>query len=326
MRLGGVPLYLGLLWDGLKRYPELLHAKDDGFVETDRALWSLSWPTLWFNLSGRLALFTDNILIALFLGPTAVVAFYLTQRVVALAGGQAAGIAGATWSGLIDLHYRGEHVLLSHRLAQVTLATGVSGAAMLLPIAAWNHDLIALWVGPDRYAGASVTWLAAGNAWALAILSVWGWLLNAAGAVRAILPVMLASAAVNLVVSTVGTAVLGLPGPLIGTTAGFLLVSWWGLLQVLRQQLGIEVGPLIWAAVRPALLALPYGLGLLVVADSPLTSYQDSARWIYILSLLGYLTAAAVGYLVLAWWLVLNRKERAFWRERAWLAIPWGIW
>ena len=233
---GSTVFYLLLAWDGLRRYPEVVW----GPAADPPALWALSWPTLLFNLSGRLSLFTDNILLAAFLGPAAVTPFVLTQRLIQAAAAQVAAVGTAAWAGVIDLHYRGEHVMFARRLTQITLLTGVAGAALLLPVAVWNRDLIGLWVGLDRYAGPAVTWLAAGNAWGLAVLSWWGWPLMAGGRVRVLLPVQLVGAAVNLAASAVGTAVFGPPGPLLGTTVVFAGLSWWWLLWLLRREFGVS--------------------------------------------------------------------------------------
>ena len=161
--IGGVIFHLGLAWDGIHRYPEVF-ARGQAIAGVGRSLWALSWPTLLFSLSGRLGLLTDDLVVAGLLGPTAVASFFLTQRVIAVAGTQVLAIGGATWAGLIDLHFRGEQEVFVRRFAQLTRLTAALGAGLLLPVAVWNRDLIVLWVGSDRYAGPWVTWLAAANA------------------------------------------------------------------------------------------------------------------------------------------------------------------
>lgn len=322
--LGGAVLYVGLAWYGLRRYPELVTGSAAPAV--GRALWALSWPTMVFNLSSRLGLLTDNIVIAGLLGPAAVAPFYLTQRVIAVATAQAQAIGSASWAGLIDLYYRGEHDVFARRFAQLTRLTSVVGVTLLLPTAVWNAELIRLWVGPDRYAGPGVTWLAAGNGWALSILSVIGWPLTAAGFVRPVVPVIVTSTAVNVVVSLAATAVLGPVGPLVGTATAFGLVSWWWTLLLLRRHFGTSPGVLVRAALRPAAVAVPYGAGLILLAEFVPSHPPDWPRWAAVLAVGGWLAASAAGYLFLAWLFAFPTDDRAEWagRFRGWFRRTTG--
>jgi O-antigen/teichoic acid export membrane protein len=313
--IGATVLSLGLAWDGLRRYPEALAGgvKADG---VSRSLWRLSWPNLVFNLSSRVGLLTDNIVIAGLLGPAAVAPFYLTQRAVAVVGGQLLAVGGATWAGMIDLHFRGHQEVFVRRLAQLTRLTAVLGAGLLVPVAAWNRDLIGLWVGPAQYAGPVVTWLAAANAWMLGVLGVWGWPLNAAGLARALLPAVVTSTAINLGVSLAATAAVGPPGPLVGTAAAFLLVSWWWTLRLLRVYFGVSPGTLLRPLVRPVALAVPYGAGLVLLVEAVPAYDPGWPKWAGLLALCGWLAAAAGGYLALAWFAALPADDRAEWAGR----------
>ena len=236
MVIGGAVFHLALAWVELRRYPELLGSPSPSPLP---ALWSLSWPNLLFNLASRLGLMTDNILLAAFLGPAAVTPFALTQRLIQLASAQVTAIGGAGWAGLIDLHYRGEQAVFARRLSQLTRLTSVVGVSLLLPLAVWNRDLVVLWVGERNYAGPAVTWLTLANTWLLAVTGLWGWPLMAGGKVRSVVPCIMTSVAVNLTVSIAGTALLGLPGPLVGTFAGLFLVSWWWQLLLVRHEFDV---------------------------------------------------------------------------------------
>jgi len=318
--IGGVIFHLGLAWDGVRRYPEVF-ARGQAIAGVGRSLWALSWPTLLFNLSGRLGLMTDDLVVAGLLGPTAVASFFLTQRVIAVAGMQVLAIGVATWAGLIDLHFRGERELFVRRFAQLTRLTAALGSGLLVPLAVWNRDLIVLWVGSSRYAGSWVTCLAAANGWGLGILSMWTWPLTAAGMVRATLPCVLCSAAVNLGVSLAATAAVGLPGPLIGTAVAFAGVTWWWTLLLLHRHLSVPPRLLLAGVARPGLLAVPYGAGLVILAKV-LPAYDPSwPRWASLLAVAGWLAAASGGYFVLAWFLSFPAADRAEWvgRFRTWL-------
>ena len=148
-----------------------------------------------------------------------------------------------------------------------------------------------------------VTCLAAANAWGQGLLSLWLWPLGAAGLVRATLPSVLCSAAVNLGVSLAATAAVGLPGPLIGTAVAFAGVTWWWTLLLLRRHLSVSPRLLLAAVAGPGLLAVPYGAGLVALAKVLPAYGQDWPRWASLLAVAGWLAAASGGYFVLAWFL-----------------------
>ena len=77
MAIASVPLMVVLLSHGLREFRDVFTAQP-----TEAALAqvrSLSLPTFVFSLTGRVALYTDNILIAWMLGAPAVVPFFLTH-------------------------------------------------------------------------------------------------------------------------------------------------------------------------------------------------------------------------------------------------------
>jgi len=313
--VGSLPLYFGLTWDAIGRYPELLRR---GLLrpEIGRQIRSLSWPTFLFNLSSRLRNQSDNILVALFLGPLTVAQFFLTQRVIALVGTQATTVGTATWAGLVDLHYRGENQLFTLRLTQLTRFTAVISTALLLPVGIWNRSLISLWVGADQYAGPIVTSLAAINAWALSLFSLWGWMLSGSGLVRLTLPLLLVNTVINVVVSVAATGLIGVSGPLLGTLAAGLTTSWWWLPVLLRRHFGMPLRPLGSAVLGPVLVGIPFA-GVLVWLSNEYPIHNLSmpiwGRW---LVMGGAMAVASIGYSLLAWVLVIPAAERAELRAR----------
>jgi O-antigen/teichoic acid export membrane protein len=309
---GSVVFHLILAWDGLRQHPEIVRGPAAG----PPALGRLSRPNLLYQLFGRLSLFTDNILLAAFLGPAAITPFILTQRLIQTAGAQVTAVGIAGWAGLIDLHYRGEHEVFALRLTQLTRLTGVIGAALLLPVAIWNRDLIVLWVGPDRYAGTAVTWLAAINASLQAVLGLWGWPLAASGRVRVLLPLQLVGAAVNLAASAAATAAFGPPGPLLGTSILYTMLSWWWLPRLLHREFGVSPVELIRAAGRPFLVAVPYGVALVSLANVVPAYNPGWPGWAKWAALAAWLSGAAAGYLVMAWAFALPAADRQEWLGR----------
>jgi len=309
---GSALFHLTLAWDGLRRHPEVLEAPSG----RSPRLWSLSWPNLVFNLTGRLGVYTDNIIMTAFLGPAAVTSFVLTQRLIQAAATQTMAIGGAGWAGLMDLYYKGEREAFARRLVQMTRLTSIVGAATLLPLALRNGDLIGIWVGAGRYAGAAVTWLAAFDAWGLAIVALWGWPMNTSGRVRILLPTQLAAAGVNLAVSLGATAMWGAPGPLLGTAVAVVGVSWWRLLEHLRREFGIQPRLLARAALKPLLVAAPYGICLSLLPGLDGSAFSGWRGWTAWAAMAGWLSAAAAGYVVLAAAFAVPADDRREWIGR----------
>jgi O-antigen/teichoic acid export membrane protein len=299
-------ILLALAWGGARAYRGVWRAVP---ARADRqALWALSWPTFVHGVADRLGFISDNIVIAWMLGPTAVVPFFLTQQLVALVQGQLRGLGQATWAGLAELYARGEEGRVRTRLVELTgVVSGLSLAA-LAPIGAYNQFFVPLWVGRDAYAGEAVTGLACVNVWFWAIYTLWGWVLLGTGHIKPWVPFALLATLVNVVVSVLGTAVLGVVGPLVGTTAGLVLITSWALPRVLQHTFKIPPWTLWRAALPPLRWGLPLGVTLRVVAG-----YHHPSGWPALCAAVGLGTAAGMAL----WWRVsLGRAERGAWGAR----------
>jgi O-antigen/teichoic acid export membrane protein len=300
---------IGEMRDGLN----LLRSADKPDPALRGELWRLHWPTLVHNLCGRVSLLTDNIIIAALLGPVAVVPYFLTQRLALLVQGQLQGIGNASWAGLADLHVRRQGDAARQRLIDLTSLVAILGVGSLVPILAYNRHFLRLWVPQGAFGGDLLTLLAVVNGFLQALFSLWGWLFCGTGQVARMVPMLLIGTALNLAVSLLGTWLFGLPGPLVGTLVAFLGVYAWLLPLLLRKVFGISLRQLFQALARPLLLGLPYAgcVWWLAGAEAP-------RGWI---ALACEMTAAGTIYLVLAWWVVLGRSERAFWRDRVRLVL-----
>ncbi len=310
LSIGSLPLLLLLARDGWRRYRAPRNSETDPVLEADirRDIWKLNWPSLLRNISGRIGYYTDNLLIAYFLGPAAAASFFLTQRICALAQTQLQGIGSSAWAGLVELAVKGKMELFHRRLIELTGLVVVLGIAVMVPLAAFNQGFIALWVGPDCFAGEWVTVLAAVNGVLLAISSLWGLVLSGAGHVRRVAPGTAASAAVNITASVVGTILVGPPGPLLGTLAALVLVNSWYFPMLLRRHLQVPIRPLLRAIAIPAVIGVAYGF---------IVWWLDHAHppqgWI---DLAVKMTSSALLYLALAWVAVFNAGQRAEWISR----------
>src|SRR5262249_52558978 len=189
-------------WIGLRDYPLVRGASS---ASLEAALWKLNWPTLVFNLTSRISLFSDNIVVGSILGPAVVAPFFLTQRLASLAQQQLQGMGNATWAALVELHARGDSMAFRSRMLELSSLVSGIGVAVLAPIAAHTRQFIALWLGPKTYAGDAVTVLACLNGWLWSIFSLWGWPITGTGNIAAWAPYSLTFLAVNLAVSVIAT-------------------------------------------------------------------------------------------------------------------------
>ena len=309
--LAQLPAAVALVVDGLREYRGVWKDRPDPAAM--RSVWSLNWPTFAFTLSSRFALHSDTVIVAWAMGPLLVTPFILTQRLISIALTQLQGVGNATWAGLIELHAQGQEATFALRLAELTGMISGLGAIGLGLVAVYNPHFIARWVGEGNYAGDAVTLLACVNAWALAVFSLWGWLLSGTGNIGRWVPYALWFMALNVLVSVASTLTWGLVGPLLGTLVGFGAVHAWGMPRVLKQIFGLSASDLWRPALIPLLWALPYvGVWWLIA------NRQASLGWP---QLIGELAVSGAGGLALWWYLGLGANGRTVWRERLQLAL-----
>ena len=170
---------LFLVWIGARKYAPV--SPDQSAARLRAALWKLNWPTLVFNISSRVGLLSDNILIGWAMGPAAAAPFYLTQRLAAIAQSQLQNMGNNTWAALVEMHARGDSTGMRSRLLELSGLVSGLGLSLLGPIAAYNRQFTQHWLGPAMYAGDAVTVLACVNGWLWSIFSLWGWPLSGTG-------------------------------------------------------------------------------------------------------------------------------------------------
>jgi len=309
---GNIAFQLLMCWDGLRHYPDVFSAIKDNQAQIpiQKQLWQLNWSTFTLNLSGRLGLFTDNIIISYSLSPATVVPFFVTQRLAVLAQTQIQGMGNATWAALADLHAKGEKEKFNARLIELTRLVALMGVTFMVAIAAYNHHFIKLWVGEDRFGGDGVTLLAACNGLFLGLLSLWGWCFSGTGNQPKLVRSVTLSAVINFLVSIIGTHFFGIIGPLLGTFIAFTTVSLWQLPLLIQEVFGTSLRQLFLAVAQPIAVGIPYGLVIWWIA-------KRHTPWGW-LGLAAEMGLTAFIYVVIAWLLVLNESERQHWsiRER----------
>ncbi len=271
--------------------------------EAWRELWQLNTPTLIRQLSGRASFMSDRIIVAAFLGPRAVVPFFITQRLADLAHQQLQGIGMASWAALADLHTKGDHDLFNHRLVQLTQLTTVLAVAALVPIAVFNERFVALWVGSTRYGGTGVTVFAAVHAYLLALYALWSWCFGATGHIGRLVPMSIAVTVVNVGASIALTMTIGLVGPLVGSVISLGAVGLLVLPRLLFTTFHTEPTRLVVAVGIPLLVGMPVAFGAywIYAASAPV-------GWIGLAALM---SLVAIVYLIIAWIAVFDAEDRA---------------
>lgn len=309
----GVIALNGLLaWNNWKRILEFARSKgaldSETLARAEQELWTLNRPTLIFNICGRVGLLTDNIVIALFLGPAAVVPFFISQRLAQLAQGQLQSIGNSTWAALAELHVSGHAETFGRRLTELTKLVMVMGVAAMVPIVSYNYFFVQLWVGQTQFGGTVLTAFASVNGILLSLFSLWGWVFSGTGRVARLTRLNVAAATVNISASLVCTKFFGLVGPLIGTTVSLVgVILWWEPL-LLRKEFGVALRGLLEALLRPVAVAIPYAVLVWILAHR-----YPPRGWMTLGLEMG---TAGAAFMPLAWLLVLNREEQQLWTSR----------
>ncbi|MFO0951447.1 MAG: hypothetical protein U0835_09915 [Isosphaeraceae bacterium] len=281
-------------------------------AETRRALRGLSLPTLLINISGRVSNLTDNLVVGSILGPDRVTSLFNTQRLAVLGQTLLSGIASASWAALAELHARGDLETFNRRLIELSRLVAVLAVAGLAPVIAYNHAFVRLWLGPDGpdfvYAGDLVVVVASINVFLIAQQSLWAWCFAATGHVGRIVSVTVSAAVLNLSVSVSLTHILGVLGPLLGTTAAMTLIGMTALPVLLRRVFETPTGPLLRAVGGP----LAWGV-LLSSALYSVTRWHQPDRWVL---LAAEMSAAAVASLAFSAVFLLTPEDRDLWKRR----------
>ncbi|MBI4402677.1 MAG: oligosaccharide flippase family protein [Deltaproteobacteria bacterium] len=307
--IGQIPSYIFFVWYAIRSYPGILGNR----VTVDQAdlvknLWKLNWPNFVFVAYGRITLCADNIVIALVLNPAAIAPFFLTQRLVQLAATHIQGIGNASWAGITEIHFQEQHDLFNRRVVELTKLVVICGVAICMPICAYNHHFIRLWVGSHHFAGEWLTFLAVANAIFQSIFSLWGWCFTGTGTMGHLAPTLIVGGVLNLGLSILFTFWLGMIGPLLGTFLTVWVVLCVLLTKIMERVFGVRSQELLKA------IFVPLGWGFAAGAGAWLFAHSHSpGGW---LGLAGEMGAIGCLFGVFAWFFCLNELERQLWTGR----------
>jgi hypothetical protein len=186
--------------------------------------------------------------------------------------------------------------------------------ACIVPICAYNHHFVFLWIGQARFGGRLLSAIAGANALCLAIFSLWSWCINGTGQAPIVVPLAVAQTVVNFGLSVMFTLKLGIVGPVLGSLVAYILVSSWYLPLLLGQLFGTSKRALFSAVAWPVLSGIPFAMVVWFMAHR-----SSSLGWLQMGSEMGMM---ALLYVSCWWWMGLRSNEKALWRERMRLMIP----
>jgi O-antigen/teichoic acid export membrane protein len=278
-------------------------------------LWDQFRPSLWMSLAQLarvLVAGTDLLVVAWVLGPVATVAYSCTTKLVAVVTTHCYSIGLASQPALAQLRAAGDRGRLENALRAVGMATLVLSGAVAIGMVAVNRAFVTAWVGADQYAGPTVTLLAVAAMLARHLAFSWWNAAYVLGYERRLCGVLVADGLVTVALMAGGAALVGLPGVLLGSLAGAVLVYLPTGLFAVAGALGVPAARVLgWVGSWAAAFAVVFG-PVAVVAFTPAAESVWAAG--------GLVVAALTTYAGLAYGLASRDPLRVY-RDRAASAV-----
>jgi O-antigen/teichoic acid export membrane protein len=223
----GQTVSASLWWLRLRRqFPTVLPSHLPSFAQgglrdrVSRGLWVSMAQVAQVLLQG-----TDLLVIGKVMGPTAVVPYFCTAKVLAVLGNQAQMIAHAAQPALSELRASQDNHRLDHVSAALSGAILMMSGALACIVLLVNQSFVRWWVGPDQYGGFLLTTVLVIGM----VLRHWNltavYTLFALGHDRRISLTTLIDGGVTLIASVALTFRYGLVGAALGTVIGVALVG-----------------------------------------------------------------------------------------------------
>lgn len=245
----------------------------------------LAWQTarsylarsLWVSLSQIAVLLTngaDVLIIAALLGPSRVVPYVLTGKLVAVAANLPYTVAHSAGPGLSEMRVRETPARLREVTTALTLGVLLASGLVMLPLLALNQAFVRWWVGPAQFGGLTLSalfvLLMLARHWSITL----AYTAYSFGHERATALIGLAQGLVVVAATLALVPALGIVGGALGALAGELLVTLPLVLRVVAREVGESIGkllaPLAPLAARLAMLALVGVLVPIIVAPAGL--------------------------------------------------------
>jgi O-antigen/teichoic acid export membrane protein len=220
------------------------------------------------QLAGALGSGADVLLIGLVLGPAALVPYVITGKLFNVAGSLPLTLAQQSGPALSQLRVAEGPDRLRQATGALSQAVLVSGGAIAAAALAANPGFVAWWVGPDRFAGMTLTALFAAVMLARHYGTTLVFAVFAFGHERAIALAGLAEGAAGVTLALLLIGPLGLSGALAGQVAAVLVVTVPLLLPLLARATGSRRRTLLAGLFPWAWRAAPALLAAVLLADA----------------------------------------------------------
>jgi len=272
-----------------------------------KEIWKLNWQTFIFDLSGRLALHLDNVVIGYFISPIAVIPFFITQKLPQMAQRQLQSIGNSVWAPLIDFYHKKDFISFNEKLIESNKFISIMACAIILPIISYNKSFITLWTGVTTYAGMEFTLLACLIAFTQALVSFWSWIFVSSGKIKSQIPIHITASILNFGLSVYLTPKIGIKGPLYGTVISYIIILIPGSIYLLKNSFAISPTKIIFSIFLPLIQATFFLFVARILIDNEILSWPK---------LIMVFCLTPICYLLISWITLLNHRERTIWKNR----------
>jgi len=308
----GILTGLGYVALAFRLYPDLRIQLGSCDKESLKLIFSFSVYSFLLHASIYLIFFTDSLVISSFLPVSAVTFFAIAGNLLVYARSLLAGISTISSPLASALEAQGD----PQSLKQMLLKGSRLASMVFLPIGITfllrGGLFVGLWMGPS-YASLSgkvlvvltlAQLIASGNCVAEAVTI-------GIGRHRGIVPVVLAEALCNLVLSILLVRRYGIVGVAIGTALPNLAVNLFFWPWFIRRVYGVRPMDYVGSTwIRPGLAALPFALCTYVVHNW----WPANSLWLFFLQV-----ALAMPIALIAFWLLcVTPEERSDYSKRFW--------
>jgi len=279
-------------------------------AEIDRnELRGLRAPMLLTSIGGQMNLLTDYILVSLIATPIAVTTFSITQRLMVVLGSFMTSFGEVSWAGLAQLRVSKQPASFQARVLELVRLFLGMGFCFLVTFAAFNGRFVALWVGRQYYGGDALTILTAAQTMVVGYFMFFTWTIDMAGDTRHRVPVTLAGAVLNVILSVILGRRLGLYGVTLATVIAYAVGEAWYSPYLFCRRYAVSSRAIVLESVRAVALAAPCAVAVWLVANRD-TQADDWVR-------LGLeFSSTSMITFTYAWCLIMRAEDRAGWRLR----------
>jgi O-antigen/teichoic acid export membrane protein len=269
--VGNMVLLLGKRWTarghGIRTAPRLCEAA------TLRRIISVSSWVFLLNVSGRLILDTDAVLIGVMLGTSAVAAYQVALGPATAVRRAADQFNSVSLTAAASLKAQDELRRLQQLLIEATRAVTCVFLPCIALLAAWGDQLLSLWVGPEFTSSYATLVVLTTGVLAIAIQGTAGQVLLALNRHRLMAVIAGAEAICNLGLSIVLARRYGIVGVALGTAIPAMVTSFGITLPYACRLVGVPYASLVRRVLPPIAIAgaayLALALGQRIVGDFP---------------------------------------------------------